>query len=570
MKRKRVLIISHIFPPVGGSGVQRTLKFVKYLREFGWEPVVLTVGKTGYPLQDYSLLKEIPKDIKVIRVDEPSELSLSNLKENLTLLDGIVDDKIKLKKYFNLIKENKNQIRDLILPDYYLFWANNVLEHISTVLDSGSVEMIYSTSGPFSDHIIGYYLKMRWCKPWIMDLRDEWSNNPYNISDKKDNIFYQITVLIEERLLRTADKVLTTTPVTRQNYIDFFRLPEEKVHIITNGYDEEDFNSLNSNLTHNERFTVVHNGLFYLIRTPVTFLQAVHRLISKGLLEKEKIKLVFSWSENDKSWIEVAHKLELKDILETVGYLEHKESLEMANRADALLLIVGPGRKNKAVYPAKLFEYLRLRKPIIALSPNGGVVDNLIRDLECGINCDFDDTEAIEKYLYELYLQWSSSNIRVSTPLEEIKVYERKCLTKKLANVLDILAKEYQEENLSKTFLRFKIEELVEVNNISEAKKLINEYTRKYGFDAEIFSILGIISLSVKKIQEAENYFLMGINEDKNNPHINFNLGYLYELKGNVEKSLQHYQNVLKFSEDVEMNSEVESAIRLLTEIIKP
>lgn len=558
---KKVLIIAHIFPPLGGSGVQRTLKFVKYLEANGWQPTVVTVGKSQYPLIDETLVAQIPQNIEIIKFDEPDKISFENVKDILSLLNGVVSNKNVLKEYLEVLNANKDNLINLIMPDQYLIWANVVLDNLDKKIDAGNFDAIYSTSGPYSAHLIGYYLKEKYNKPWVMDIRDEWSNNPYFQVKDKENIFYRTSVEIEREILQKADKVITTTPLTTQNYIGNFRLDQEKVITITNGYDEDDFLGLEEVISEKKKFTIVHNGLFYSIRTPDTLLRAVHNLISKKLVDRNLIKLVFTWSENDSSWVELINELKLEDVIEIKGYLNHKESLNLAYNSNVLLLVVGPDDKNNGMYPGKIFEYLRLQKPIISLAPLDGIVEKLIHKNKRGQNVDFYDIKGIEDTVSKYYQKWIESDEEQYPVNHEIKLYERRNLTKKLAGVFDESVKIFNQKLQSKSNLKRDIEETINNGHTQNAREQIAIYISEYGYDLKLYSWLGIVSILENDTESAISYFKEGLKFDNENMELHYNLGYSYLHLSEAKLALQHYKKAFDCCEDDTVKNEIKLSI---------
>jgi FkbM family methyltransferase len=452
---KKVLVIAYYFPPLSGSGVQRTLKFVKNLRDFGWEPIVVTVGESNYPLKDKSLLLEIPDDIEIIRIDDIKNLNNKTIEELLSLYDDVINNKEIMSEFMNDLRKSKELLYQLaVTPDKAIFWANNVLKNIDYKVDFNEIDLIYTTSGPYSDHLIGYQLKNRYFKPWIADFRDEWTNNPY-ATYHSDTIKYKMDFSMERTIVKNADKVITTTPIASENYRKTFDLKADKVVTITNGYDESDFADLNLDCKSSNKFTIIHNGLLYLIRTPRTFLEAVSNLIQRRLIDKSKIKIVLT--EDEHEWISVIKEFDLEGVVQFTGYLSHRDSLIYASKANALLLIVGPGEKNKSVYPGKIFEYLRLKKPILALSPNGSLVENLINDTKRGINVDFDDIQAIEEAILSLYINWERNQEIEFKIDDKITIFERKNITRQLVNLFDEQYKVWKNKKSKKKICFFTI-----------------------------------------------------------------------------------------------------------------
>jgi Glycosyltransferase len=460
--RKKVLVLSHRFPPVAGSGVQRTLKFVKYIREFGWEPVVVTVGATRYPLHDISLIKELPEEIKIIRVDEPDTDHTENFSQKLMEAYGhIIDKREILAEFSRAVGEGKVSI---LQPDPYIMWGLRVVQELQEKIDFNEIDMLYSTSGPYTDHVIGLMLKQIYQVPWVADFRDEWTNNAFAQYDK-NSILYRVHYAMEERIVKLADHVLTTTSMASESYIDQFQLAYSKVSTITNGYDEEDF-SFTRTQGRNEKFTLFHNGILYLIRTPLTLFQAVSNLITAGKVDPNKLRIGLTWTEDEEVWKEAANRLGLQDIVEFHGYLSHQESLAKANESDALALIVGSGEKNKAIYPGKVFEYLRLNKPILALSPAESLVDHLVTELGRGVNVDFDDVSGIEAAFLELYVQWREDRLPHFKTNEQVQQYERRNQTQALVSRFEHVL-EYRKNQSQKTKLCF--------FSIKDGDKFLNE-----------------------------------------------------------------------------------------------
>jgi|GEM_PF-1435598 len=448
-QRRRVLIIAHIFPPVSGSGVQRTLKFVKYMRDFGWEPVVVTVGKTNYPLSDPTLLKEIPDDIEIVRVDEPAEApNEEQIKSLIEAYSTIMNSREMMSQFAASIKQKEMNI---LQPDSYALWGIEVIKTVKNLIDLEQIDMLYSTSGPYTDHFVAFMLKQTMNAPWIADFRDEWTNNAYANYDKA-SVLYKFHYRMEEQIVKCASHVLTTTPLAADNMKEQFRLDEHKISFITNGYDEADFASLSAERdTPNDLFTVYHNGVLYSIRTPLTVFKAVHQLIQEGKVDRDRIRLRFTWTEDDDKWRDAAERLGIGKQVEFLGYLPHEKSLEYAMSADALLLILGPGDKNRSIYPGKSFEYLRLNKPIIALSPPDSLVEQLLNDTDRGTNSDFNDVDGIKRAFEHIYRSWASGASRTYEPDQLVARYERRNLTRQLTDTFNsVLERTEQAERRKK------------------------------------------------------------------------------------------------------------------------
>ncbi len=431
-ERKKVLMIAYAFPPIGGPGVQRTLKFVKYLRNFGWEPIVLTVGKTLWITKDESLLKEIPEELEIIRIDDVNikEVDDNFIKKLLNMYYELINNKELFQKYISVLSDKENKGNYLFIPEYQSAWAIKAIENIENYVDMKEIDMIYTSADPNVDNFIGYYLKKQFSKPWVADFRDAWTKNPYANYDKMD-IKYSIECAMEENILPYADSIVTVTPLISADFASRLNL-YDKVETITNGYDESDFNHID--IKHNDisKFTIMHNGLFYQKRTPLTFLQALKNILEKNLIDRSKIKVYFTRKD---IYVEVVKKMNLEDVVEFTGYMTHGDSLKKASNCDLLLLVLGKEEENKSIYTGKIFEYLRLNKAILALSPKDSLVDNLICETNRGKNIEFDDIEGIENYILEIYKKWEEDELPNFILNEDIKKYERKKLTEKLSEI---------------------------------------------------------------------------------------------------------------------------------------
>jgi FkbM family methyltransferase len=556
-KKKRVLMIAHIFPPMGGSGVQRTLKFAKYLGDYGWEPVIVTAGKTIYPHKDKSLVEEIPDNIEIIRIDEDYNINKQILNELLNLYRGIVNDPDIIHEYAKILKNSNFNIQNIIMPELYFLWANNVLKQLNKKVNMNTIDLIYTTSWPYSDHVIGYYLKSKYNKPWVADFRDEWTNNPYANYDK-NGLRYKLEYSMEKKIVDTADKVITTTPLSSENYRKIFNLKEEKVVTITNGYDEEDFEDIDTEKTNmNKKFTIIHNGLLYGIRTPVTFLKAVKSLVDEELVSQDEIEIQFT-ENKDNEWGDFVKELQLDKIVKFIGQLNHKESLINANKADVLLLIVGPGEKNKAMYPGKIFEYLRLKKPILSLAPQNGVVDNLIKENKSGFNIDFCNTDGMKRCILKLYKAWQNKNYSLPDN-EDIKRFERKNLTKRISEVFDTMTNNNRINELEK-----EIRSLIDKGNLDRAKTLLDK--NKELNNPELYSMKSIIAIMENKLDEAERFIQDGLTLDSNNFDLLFNLGYVYEKKEDIKKAMNIYSNAKKYAESEDQKKDICQALERLSD----
>jgi glycosyltransferase involved in cell wall biosynthesis len=254
---KNVLMIAYSFPPAGGPGVQRTSKFVKYLRNYGWEPVVLTRDDVNMPLRDESLIKDIPDNTKIIRTKA----------WDLTPSSGIIG---LMGKFIS---------RKLLIPDSERLWEIFSGKTAEKVIESHNIQLIYTTSLPYSSHLMAIHLKKKYPHiPWVADFRDEWTNNPYILDNPYNPIRMSIERKMEKKVLRTADCLITNTPIMLKNFLENNRDItdlKDRFFVIPNGYDPDDFKHVHlgpsSAISSNDSFTITYTGSFYGRRKPDIF-----------------------------------------------------------------------------------------------------------------------------------------------------------------------------------------------------------------------------------------------------------------------------------------------------------
>lgn len=414
---KKVLIIANQFPPMGGSGVQRSVKFVKHLRSFGYEPVVFTREEGNMPLKDETLLKDIPQGVKIYKT-KPYELPE---------LQGIMRIPGKVLGKF-------------IIPDTARFWAYFSKKKVVEVIKSEGIDIVYTTSAPYSDHLLGLYIKkMMPDIKWVADFRDEWTNNPYTLDNPYNPVRTKIEKNMEHQVLTTADMLITNTPVMRENFISNNNISGDNFFVIPNGYDVEDFKDMDcDNKPHNDKLTMVYTGALYGRRKPDTFFEALKELKGEGGIDGSKllVKLIGNYHK-DRLQAQI-DSFGLTDQFEIVGYVPHNVCIKHQIDADVLILIEGSGRGANAFYTGKIFEYMNTNRPVLAILPEGAAAD-LVNESKIGIVANTDDVSAIKKNIKIYYDKWCSNTLDFEPDRNVIEGFERKKLTQKLAEVFDKL-----------------------------------------------------------------------------------------------------------------------------------
>ncbi len=445
-KGGRVLMAAYYFPPLSGSGVFRSLKFAKYLPQFGWQPTVISTDRppNGWNFADASMVAEIPEGMEVIRIPDgistgrKTTLDGDRVQAILNFLRGVLRYSPDADRMFTQLSQSREGIRGLLtFPCAALSWAYDVVQYIEKNIDLDKFEAVYTTSGPSSAHLIGFYLKQKYGIPWVADFRDPWTLNPYGSKYDPTNPRHKLLFELESVLLHQADRDLTVEESAIQMYIKEFHLDKQKIASITNGYDEVDFTDLIAPTGKTPKFTLNYSGLLYTSqRSIVPVLQALQQLKEEKKIDVSKIQFRIVGMSAPGN-IEVADRFGLGQIIRYTGYLSHREALQANLDSNLLLLLVGDELKFKSVYTGKIFEYLRSGRPILALAPKDGVVDRVLR--ESGHGKAFLSTQVpeIKSMILREYQRWERGEGIELLHSPAIKRFERKILTGQLARVLE-------------------------------------------------------------------------------------------------------------------------------------
>ncbi len=416
---KKVLMIACSFPPLGGPGVQRSVKFVKYLRDFGYEPVVFTRECKNEEVTDETLLADIPEGVQVIRTRDHMFTNMPGIWK----LPGKV-------------------LSRLMIPDYAAVWWKKAKEEAEKAVVREKIELIYSTSAPYSDHLLALHLKRKYPHlKWAADFRDEWTKNPYLQEDRLYRFKAAKEKKMEHAVLHMADVVVANTPVMRDHFIEGKEHLKHKFFVIPNGYDTEDFiQKPKKDKVKNTKMTLTYTGALYGRRKPDSLFDALCQLITEKRIQRDQVLVRLVGNYNAAQMDSKIREYKLEGVVEIVGLLPHDECIMEQLSCDALVLIEGNGKGAEAFYTGKLFEYMNTGKPILALLPEHGVAADLVRESRVGLVADVDDVEEIKKNLLSFYSQWKTGSIEYHPVREVIERYDRKKLTKALSEIFDQLS----------------------------------------------------------------------------------------------------------------------------------
>lgn len=448
--KKRVLMIAYYYPPLSGSGVFRSLKFSKYLHCYGWDPMVISAQNPpkGWEFRDDTQVAEIPEDVQVIRIDDPVSCQKAvsiDCKHVLELQEFVFKHEPHLYAFFKQqLARGKDGLLSLLqFPMHDAWWCGEVVHYLKEHVDLTQFDAVYTTSGPYSTHLIGFYLQKKYQLPWIADYRDQWTGNPAsNLQQEPET--YKRYFALEQLLLHHADLNITVVDELVPIYQKDFQLPKHKITSITNGYDEADFQYLNFSEQISPKFTITYSGLLYTEDRDVRpIFKALAHLIQTKKIDREAIVFLYVGAGQDLTALAKDYKL--TDIIQTTGYVSHHQALQYNIDSNLLLLLVGDTARVKYVYTGKIFDYLRSGKPILAIAPDPSVVKETLDATGHGYVVQSPDMARIQEIILKEYTDWKnkSENTFLHHPL--IEQFERKYLTGKLAQALTMGIKNHKE-----------------------------------------------------------------------------------------------------------------------------
>jgi len=430
---KKVLIITYYWPPSGGGGVQRWVKFVKYLREFGWEPVVFTPENPERPSFDNSLLKDIPENIQVIKnkIWEPFGIykTLTGKKTSDKMQTAFLSEKKSkigaLENLFIWIRGN------LFIPDARRFWIKPSVKYLSKFLSNNSIDVIVTTGPPHSAHMIGLFLKYKFNIPWLADFRDPWTNidyyNELKLSKRADKIHHKL----EKEVLKTANEVVVISPGMAN---EFSNIIPKDYKVIPNGYDADDINEYDSTEPKSGKFSLAHIGSLTKTRNPKNLWIALSQIVSEDANFASNLE-IHNIGKLDINALESIKYYKLEKYLKQTDYMPHDEVVNEQQKATLLLLLVNDTPNAKLILTGKIFEYLVSGTPIICIAPTDGDAANVIRETSCGTSYGFDNILKLKEDLLNLYIKFKKGEL--VSDCNNIKKYERKHLTEKMSLLLD-------------------------------------------------------------------------------------------------------------------------------------
>ncbi|MDP4828012.1 MAG: glycosyltransferase family 4 protein [Flavobacteriales bacterium] len=437
-QQKRVLIITYYWPPSGGSGVQRWLKFAKYLPSNGWQPVIYTPENPEFPSIDPSLEKDVPASAIVIKrpILEPYNIykRFVGLKKNDRINTGFLSEKEKPGKLEMLSRWIRG---NFFIPDARRFWVNPSVRFLKKYLRQNPVDLIISTGPPHSLHLIAQKIQKSTGTPWIADFRDPWTNIDFysdlmltSMADKKHH-------KLEKLVLEDAQHILVVGKTMKDEFSDV--VEAEKITVLPNGYDDEDQHLAKADV--DVKFSIAHIGSFSPARNPQTLWKVLAELTQEDSNFAADL-IIRAVGTIDHSVQKAISDNALDAFVERIPYLPHDLVMGEQQRAAVLMLVVNRSKNAKGILTGKVFEYLLSGRPILAIGPVDGDLAALMEEVGAPALVDYDDEAGLKKRVKELYADFKQQK---EAEAPDVSAYSRSALTKKLSHLMDQISRSSDE-----------------------------------------------------------------------------------------------------------------------------
>jgi glycosyltransferase involved in cell wall biosynthesis len=417
---KRVLVIVYYWPPSGGAGVQRWLKFVKYLCQFGWQPTVITTKNGDYPALDESLLQDVPENVKVIRTKTPTFGKLfTNSKDN-----KIPYGSLEVKPDDSLFKKLSFWIRlNFVIPDARKVWNRFALKAAIKELQSVRYNAVVTSGPPHSTHLIGLELKEKFGIKWLADFRDPWTKIDYLENVKRYPLTEKLDKKLEAEVIARSDLVLSIN----QKILDDLNA-EKKGKIIPNGFDPVDFEGIQRE--ESEKFEINYFGNITKERDPAIVLKAVNEL--SGKYSDIQVNIWGNVSNDVKMEL---NNIDTSKIIKFHSYIPHDEMLQKMVNSSLLLLLINDVPDNKGILTGKIYEYLGAQVPILGIGPRDGEAALILQKTKAGEMFGYSDQKEIADFISQHFSDKKKS--RMTEKPNDVEKYSRVEQAKELANLLE-------------------------------------------------------------------------------------------------------------------------------------
>ena len=426
MNNTKVLIITYYWPPAGGPGVQRWLKFVKYLPKYEVEPIVYCPENPSYPIVDESLLSEIPNGITILKqpISEPYRFAnMLSKKDSKQISSGVIPKKKKQSVMQRLMLYVRG---NFFIPDARKNWVKPSVKFLSAYIQSNNIETIITTGPPHSLHLIGLQLKKQLKVKWLADFRDPWTTIGYHKQLKLSKSSVEKHKALESQVLQSADEIIVTSENTKKEFLFKTKQP---ITVITNGYDTHKVPRPEKD----KKFTLAHIGSLLSERNPKQLWSALQELIdeNENFRSEFELKLIGVVSEDV---LQTLKDFNLESYINNIGYVSHEEAIKEQMSSRVLLMIEIDSTDTKVIIPGKLFEYMASGTPIMAVGPTDSDVEVILKSTNTGHYFYYNDKETIKSQILSYFEAYKSNTLVLNAiGLEQ---YSRTSLTKVLSRII--------------------------------------------------------------------------------------------------------------------------------------
>jgi glycosyltransferase involved in cell wall biosynthesis len=442
MERKKVLIVTYYWPPSGGGGVQRWVKFVKYLRSFGWEPVVFVPEGGEYPILDESLQSEIPEGVQILKcpIWEPYKLYRIIARDKGKAVSAGFISEDKKKKKVGTIKKLSRWVRgNMFFPDARKYWIRPATKMILKHLKTESIDALITTGPPFSLHMIGERVQAKSGIKWFADFRDPWMNMDNQDAFQFTKKGLQRHIDGENRVLQKADTVATVSWYLSNLYQE---QSGRKIEVLPNGFDTVDIlNAKVDTSIPNDKFVIGHYGTFGGDRNNESLWNTLADIAKENPKFKDQL-LIELVGPVDASILASIEALGLKENLVHISYLAHHLCISKMKRASMLLVVLNNNLNEEGRVTGKIFEYLATGNQIIGIGSKTSDCANVIHESNAGQMIDFEDQSHMRTFITDCYDKFDPNGTYTDIDLDESRArFTRENLTKSLAGMLDEMIK---------------------------------------------------------------------------------------------------------------------------------
>ena len=433
---KKVLIISYYWPPASGPGVQRWLKFARYLPDYGYQPLVITPKSGSYPNRDDTLLAEVPPSVQVLHTRTVEPFKLFNLlsgqrKRGKASAVGMADirgSKSWIKKAAAYIRAN------WFIPDARVGWVPYALMAAEKLLKSEEVVAVITTGPPHSTHLSGLRLKRKYGIKWLADMRDPWTEIYYNAYLPRTAKSQARDQALEDEVLRSADLVLTVSPGLQRAFSN----RAARTEVIYNGYDPADFDEMKTTEATDSFFKLSYVGNFKANQNIEALWQAIVSLLERNEAFKKHFRLELTGNISP-SVVDTIAKTGLEPYLELKEFAEHRKAVATMLSSSVLLFPIPQADNNRQILTGKIFEYLASGTPMLSIGPLDGDAAHILSRAGRYPMIDYADQELIEKRLGDLFEAWLPEKKLKKVPAKNVEEFSRPALTGRLVELIETL-----------------------------------------------------------------------------------------------------------------------------------